>query len=112
MNNQEKTLALLKHFAVVAGLAVANVVLLMVLQNLQIFKVETLPVNLQGVAYLLLPSIVLAVQKLQAQIALEASQAQTAVVTKELVQTKGLLAKSVVANETTTVTDLPNETTS
>ncbi len=74
MDIKDTVLKYLKHLGFVALLAAANVVLLSFLASVNAFNVTSLPENLQQVAYLLVPALVLIVSNVQKQIALELSQ--------------------------------------
>lgn len=86
----------LKHFAILAGLGAASVILLVLLQMIGSLNVTTLPIVWQGVAYLFLPVIVAAGMKLKAELDAELAAEEAK---KELALEKAknvYLAKSIM----------------
>jgi len=98
-NTQTLLLKYLKHFSILAGLGAASVLLVVVVQALTTLNVSTLPTELQGIAYLALPIVLAAAQKVKVEVdaeiaaaeagqALAASQASNAALTAKLVEAK------------------------
>jgi hypothetical protein len=96
---QTLVLKYLKHFAILAGLGAASVLLVVLVQDLSSLNVSALPPSLQGLAYLALPVVLAAAQKVKVEVdaeiaaaeagqALMASQASNAALTAKLVEAK------------------------
>ena len=65
---QTEVLKYLQHFAVLAGLGAASIVIVALLQLAGTFNTSTLPIIWQGIAYLVLPMLVAAGLKLKTEI--------------------------------------------
>ena len=86
----------LKHFGMLALLGAASVVLVALLQLAGTFNVSTLPVAVQGLAFLLLPIMVAAGQKVKAEVDAElAAEAAAAKVAQLTAKNAELSAKLV-----------------
>lgn len=65
---QEVVVKYVKHVGLLAALAAASIVLVTVLQTLGTLNVQALPMVYQGIAYLILPVLVAAGQKVKTEI--------------------------------------------
>jgi len=68
MTTQTEVLKYLKHFAVLAGLGAASIIVVALLQLAGTFNTSSLPIVWQGVLYLILPVVIAAGLKLKSEI--------------------------------------------
>ena len=80
-----------EHLLLIGGLTAVNAIVLALLQNANTLNVANLPIAYQGLAYVLLPALVLSLKAVQQNIATELAQAQAAKAMVEATQAKQAL---------------------
>ena len=107
MTTQIAVLKYLEHFAILAGLGAASVIIVALLQVAGTLNVSSLPIVWQGISFLILPIIIAAGLKLKSEIDTELAAQLAAKQIEALESKNAVLSKQMKTSSSVKYADAP-----